>query len=92
MLKIIDVPQVGEDASVDGLGRITIPKPLRIKFGIISGGQVEIIPTKEGIFIKNNKCEIENKFIDFEIEDIIKKYVNELKKESIDWKRGGKNG
>lgn len=82
MLKIIDVPQIGEDASVDNLGRVTIPKPLRIKFGIIPGSEVEIIPTKEGIFIKNNKCEIQNKFAEFEMEDIIKKYVNELKDES----------
>lgn len=83
MLKIVDIPQVGEDASVDNLGRVTIPKPLRIKFGIISGGAVEIVPTREGIFIKNNKCEIQNKFTEFEMEDIIKKYVNELKDENI---------
>lgn len=83
MLEIIDVPQVGEDANVDCLGRVTIPKPLRVKFGIISGGTVEIIPTREGIFIKNNNYE-QNKFIEFEIEDIIKKYVNELKDESED--------
>ena len=81
MLKIIDVPQVGEDANVDCLGRVTIPKPLRVKLGIIPGSAVEIIPTKEGIFIKNNSYE-QNKFIEFEIEDIIKKYVNELKDES----------
>lgn len=83
MLKIIDVPQVGEDASVDNLGRVTIPKPIRVKFGIISGSTVEIVPTKEGIFIKNNKCEVQNKFAEFEMEDIIKKYVNELKDENI---------
>lgn len=82
MLKIIDVPQIGENASVDNLGRITIPKPLRIKFGIEPRNEVEIIPTKEGIFIKNNKCEVQTKFTEFEIEDIIKKYVSELKSES----------
>lgn len=82
MLKIIDIPQVGEDANVDCLGRVTIPKPLRSKFGIIPGSAVEIVPTKEGVFIKNNKCEIQNKFTEFEMEDVIKKYVNELKDES----------
>lgn len=81
MLKIIDIPQVGEDARVDSLGRVTIPKPLRIKFGIIPGNAVEIATTKEGIFIKNNKCEIQNRFTELEMEDIIKKYVNELKDE-----------
>lgn len=81
MLKIIDVPQVGEDASVDCLGRVTIPKPLRNKFGIAPRSAVEIMPTREGIFIKNNECEIQSRFTEFEMEDIIKKYVNELKDE-----------
>lgn len=33
-------------------GRITIPKPLRDRFGLIQGVEVEIVPVEQGLLIR----------------------------------------
>lgn len=79
MLKIVDIPQLGEDASVDMLERVTIPIQIRKKMGIVEGKKVQIAVTKEGIFIRNNNDDdICKQFIEYDIENIIEKYVYKM--------------
>ena len=43
--------RIGIIREVDNLGRIVIPKDLRVMFKL--DGEVEIIPTPEGILLRN---------------------------------------
>lgn len=38
---------------IDMLGRLVVPKDLRVKFGIDSVAKVEIIATPEGVLLKS---------------------------------------
>lgn len=80
MLKIVDIPQLGEDASVDMLGRVTIPIQIRKKMGIVEGKKVQVAVTKEGIFIRNNNDDDDvcKQFIEYDIENVIEKYVYKM--------------
>lgn len=82
MLKILDVPELGEEASVDCLGRITIPITIRRKYDIFPGEKAEIMQTKEGILIRNIKTiddrQKEYNLIECEIENIVKKYAENI--------------
>lgn len=45
--------QIGITKEIDDLGRICIPKEIRVQLGI--EGKVELITTKEGLLIRNPK-------------------------------------
>ncbi|MBO5374409.1 MAG: hypothetical protein J6A54_03045 [Clostridia bacterium] len=48
--------KIGIKKEIDSLGRILIPKEIRKIYGFEN--EVEIIPTKDGILIKNSKYDI----------------------------------
>ncbi len=39
------------EKTLDGLGRVVLPKAMRDYYGLTSGDKVTLIPTKEGILI-----------------------------------------
>ena len=48
-----------ETRKTDALGRIFIPKDLRIKYDIMSeGSDIDIIPTEEGILLKKQRVSV----------------------------------
>ena len=85
MLKVIDVPDIGEDVNVDCLGRVTIPITIRKKYGIFPGEKAEVLQTKEGILVRNIKTIDDRKkeynLIECEIENIVKKYAENIIRE-----------
>lgn len=50
---------VGVMKEIDNLHRIVIPKEFRERYGL--NGFVEIIPTKDGVLIRNPKYELVEK-------------------------------
>lgn len=85
MLKVVDIPEIGDDASVDCLGRVTIPIGMRRKYNIFPSEKVEVLQIKEGILIRNIKTiadrQKEYNLIECEIENIVKKYAENIVRE-----------
>ena len=48
--------KIGIIREVDSLGRIVIPKEIRTKYNL--DGSVEIIPTTDGVLLRNPKYDI----------------------------------
>lgn len=80
MLKVIDVPGVGEEVKLDQLGRITIPVGYRRKMRLEEGNKVVILATDEGLIVKS-KDDFDNQKIRIaeKIEKVFEEYLSRQK-------------
>lgn len=79
MLKVIDIIDIGEEAKMDRVGRVTIPVTYRKKFEMLEGEKISIVPTSEGIFLKKAKDikKTTSMIVEQEVERVVKSYLEE---------------
>ena len=70
----------------DMLGRIVIPKDLRIRYGIESeGSEIDIIPTEDGILLKKHTaecaiCRVKENLVTLDGKSFCKSCIDKLNK------------